>query len=821
MAGFGECVSEIMKASGDILSKREAAELLRKFNQTTKSIPIEERIASLDVMLGDIRDNMIRRNESYVLHAKQTELLHTLRLDSSVDRVKRIVDNNVDKLPDKAAKFISDTPVKKAVETLFYGSPGQRDGLVHHFEGVRTRFNVALMGSLQEKGLLAHWHDADTLASAIDVAFDPSATAASKEAQEIGGVLRSIWKLSVSRLNKAGAYVLPSPRVLFNAKVASPAKVRAMGKEAFVEFVQGLDLDNTVLRGMEEEDIAKYWENLYDRLANGDQYRAPTGTFDGVGGLTKERYKNLASSNSLDVDVPFATSAAYKQFVDALADEPMSTLLARRVDQIGRAVGLMEAFGPVPERWLDDLLGKLAGQMSEEDKVFLLKKGGYVPAVGKAGIAKAIATAPLKLISRVYLDAHPRDAMDYMLGKTSAPVDITGARVGAAVRSWASMASLHSGVFLQLTDMPLKVAQLIKYGKDPFQSLLSPITAFAQAMPSAERQLFYTRLGIAADMMRNTLIHNTTDGSPAAARAMDWYFKLNGMAAMDRVAKQHTADFMSSNLAWAVNDPVGGANVLNLFKSYGFTDADFAKLKQAIGQVEEMEVIHPKLLEELDGALYEKYLGAMNDIINTATPTPGVREKAVSLKGTQPGTLPGEAVRIGMMFKNYPSMLMTRVYPNIYYEHGVGGTMATMVSIFAMWYLGDSLKALSQGKTPKDMSKPENVIDGMLRSGFGGIYTDFIGHDYSRNGMGLADVIGGPAVGHANDLLGLGSDALRGELTTRNTVNKLNRSLPNVFYTKTALEHTLIYGILEMSDPGSVQQSYDRLRDQTGQERLF
>lgn len=819
MAGFNECVAQIIEASGNILSKREAGELLRKFNDATKSLPAEERLGSLNAILGEFQENMVRRNDAFNLHAKQVELLHEVSVNQSLAKAERLLADNPTSKIDKLTGYKHS--VKNAVETLFYGKPGERDGLVTHYEGVRTRFNVALAGPMQEKGLLSHWADKDTVHSAIDFVFNPGSTTISKEAQEIGAVLRDAYKLSVSRLNKAGAYVLPTPNVLFNTKVADAAKVRAMGKEAFRDFVSGLNLDKRSWQGMDVGEVTQYIDKLYERLANGDQFRAPTGTFDGVGGLTKSRYKNLASSNSLDYDLPFADAQSYRQFHEAFSDEPIQASISRRVDQVGRAVGLMEAFGPAPERFLDDLLTKLEPKMTADDKTFLLKQGSEPLPASKLEFAKGIVQKPAQFVQRLYLDAHPKDALAYMTGATSAPVDITGARLGAGLRSWASMASLGNGIFMQLTDMPLKVAQLINYGKDPFQAIAGPIEAFGQTFPNEERKAFYTRLGVSAEIMMRNMAHNVSGGEVNfSAKAMDTYFKLNGMSAMDRISKQHTADFLSSNLAWALNDP-HGEEVKNLFRQYGFNDADFEKMKGAIADMGGIEVVHPKNLEAIDDKLFERYLGAMNDLLNTTTPTPGVREKAVSLKGTRPGTMGGEMLRTGMMFKNYPAMLLTRVYPSIQYEHGVGGTMATMLSMMTMWYVGDSMKALSQGKTPRDMSKPENVVEAMTKAGLGGLYSDLIANDFRRQGMGVADVIGGPVAGHLNDLLGLGSAAVQGEATPLMAAQKINRAIPNIHFGKTLLEHSLIHGIMEMSDPGSVQASYDRLEQRTGQERLF
>lgn len=837
MAGFNKCVEEIIQAAAGKIDRRQAAELLRKFNDTAKRLSPEERLEGLDALLTQARDQMVHRNEIFAIQAKRNELQFRMAVDNTFEKIRNAM--QVDDRSKLGLLLKSDEPgsVRHALDVVLFGSPGKREGLVQMWQGAKTRFNIALVVPLEQQGLLGHWQDADTVASAIDVAWNPGSKANSPEAQQIGAILNNVRKLSVRRLNSVGSYVLDTPRVLFNSKVASPAKVRAMGVDNFVNFVKNLDLDQSYFKGMEDAEVDAYWRDLYKNLASGDNFRAPTGTFDGVGGLVKDRYRNLAATFSIDHDVPFASAKAYKEFVAALSDEPLQVLLSRRVDQIGRAVGLMEAFGPVPERFMAELFTKLEPHMTERDRTFLLdpsKTGKPIAAsldspgpITAAGILKGTVNAPFKIINRLFHDAHPIDALKYMDGTTSAPVSGSAARLGAGVRMWASMASLGWGAFIQMTDMPIRVAQVAKLGKDPFEAALSPITAFAKAMPDKEQRLFYARLGVGAEMMLNEMAHQLGEVGympRALTRVMDGYFKLNGMYGMDIVGKRWTADFLSSNLAWALKNEADGANMINMFRSYGFTDEDFAKLRNTIHNpagLDGHDIVDPDVIAKTDDRLYEKYLGVMNDLINSIVPTPGAREKAITLKGTRPGTWDGELLRAGMMFKSFPIMMMTRIYPQIHYEHGVSGTLATMVSVMMLWYIGDSAKSLAQGKTPRDMRKVENVYTAMLRSGFGGLYSDLITADYHRNGMDFTALAGGPVGARLNDVFGLASGTIKGDMTPRLAANKINRSIPNVHLFKTALDRAIMYGILEPNDPGVLERTDRELRERTGQERLF
>lgn len=808
-----DCIAEVIEASGGKLSKEDAKELLEKFNNITKNLPPEVRLRSLDNLLTTARENMVIRQDVFNLHAKRMEL-HAKVTESHI--TAKI--SNLMGLKTVKKNF------KKAFTALFYGTPEKREGLVHIWQGARSHFNTVLPLALEEQNLNAHWHDNETVNQAIRALWNPSAKNVSPEAQSIAGILARIQKLSVRRLNEAGSYVLDSPLVLCNARVGDAGKVRLMGKDGFVNFVKGLDLDRKYFQDWDEEQLDTYFENMYDRMASGGQYQAPTGTFDGVHGMTKERYKNEAAKGSLDHEIPFATPEAYMQFVSELSDEPIQSLLARRIDQIGRSVGLMEAFGPTPERTLERVMKHFEGSMSPDDATFLLKVPQYKPpAKNILDLAKKGVKAG-KSFFDFWHDAHPMDALREMDGSSSAPVDTSLARLGAGARAWATMSSLPFGMFSQFNDNATKIAMLANYGKDPFDAIMSPLVELGTTFPSQERKLFYYRLGVSADLLRNNLAHQIGEvgyTSKRLAAAMDLYFKANGMAWKDRVSKQHTADFHSSQLAWALNNEHDGKNIMDLWRSYGFTDEDFAQLRTMTGKVDDIDVVDPKAIHDANDRLYERYIGTMYDIINTTTPTPGIREKAAQHKGTRPGTWDGEVLRISGMFKNYPAMLLTRVYPLIHYEHGIQGTLTTMLGMMMFWYLGDSLKSLAQGKTPRDMTNPNNVWVALQRSGLGGIYGDMIANDYSRYGTDIWSVIGGPLAGKLSDVADLGSTAAQGKLTANMATHKLERMIPNVHMGSTILNRALQYGILESAEPGYSAKARQRLQEQTGQQQLF
>jgi hypothetical protein len=815
------CIDDIIAASGDVLSKREAAELLRKFNDLTGEMSDSSRLGTLDAMLSAARENMVEKNLLAANLAKRTELSHKVTLGQSLSRVDGLIQKG--------------KTVKQAIDSLFFGSPEDRQGLVQLFNGAKERPMVHLIASLEEQGLTDHFRDPHVVREALEVLYDPKAKNVSPEAQKIGMILRESQKFAVSRLNEVGAYTLDRPSVLLSAYSADAGKVTSMGKDGFVQFMKGLELDPKAFEGMDDTEITHHFEKVYERIANGHGFRAPTGTFDGLSGLTKERFRDVTKSMSPNYDIPFASADAYAKYAEQFGADPINAMLFRQIDRLGRGVGLMEAFGPSPDRLLADLLASLDPKMTPEDRAFLNRTNTPSGPVSTLDVIKELPKTALRFFDQTFHSAHPEDALAVMSGETSVPIDTSFARLGQGLRSWSSMAALGQGVFMQITDLPVKMAQLAKFGKNgALDGILEPFKAFAENATEGNRKAYLARMGVGADILIRNMAHDIAgDGGylPGKwAKTMEMYFKLNGMHWWDQVQRRSNSDFLSTNIAWALKNPAEATDIHALLDSYGFTKAEKAVMANSIGDAGGIEGIDPRKLEAADGKLYERFLGVMQDINSSVTPTPGIKERAIVTKGTKPGTLEGEFLRSFMLFKTYPIMFMTRVFPQIHYNIGTGGTVATMASMMAFWYLGDSLKSLSKGQTPRDLQKPDTWYQMMSRSGFGGLYGDIMASNYNQYGMDFWSSIGGPVAGQINNAAQLGSglthwketkDGWRPELTGKMAISKVRRALPSLHLEQTILDNTLIHAMIKLSDPDYQQRRNQDMEERTGQQNLI
>lgn len=903
------CIDDIIAASGNILSKREAAELLRKFNNLTKKMSDSSRLGTLDAMIREASEKMVASDIMGATLAKSHELRYKMWQDQNSNRIAGLMKKH-------------GKTVRQAIDSLIHGSPEDRQGLIQIFNGAKDRQMVHLIASLQEQGLTDEFKDPHIVKQALEVLFDPKAHV-DESAQKIGMILREAQKLAVVRLNESGAYAPNTPGVLLSAYSADSGKVRAMTREQFIDSVVG-HVDNSIKfqevpegtknpNGLEAAELAKreHLGKVYDRIKSGEGYAAPAGTFDGLGGMTKERWRNVSKSISPAYDIPFKDAKSYLTYLQDFGGDPINAVLFRQIDRVGRAVGLMEAFSVAPERAMRDLLAKHEHLMSPEDRAFLLKEPTALPKkpviespfkkdspedkkfredfkekekkaakeanseankearkeartlqkrlteekakkLGQSYLRVASKSLmeqvgedlkslpPARLFDYIFHDSHPEAVLADLSGITQVPVDPSFARGGQAIRSWATMAALGNGVFKQLCDLPIKMALLSKYAKGGiFETAARPFVdmanGIAQKYGSAESKAYLARIGAGSEILIRNMAHEIGGSGQyqtgAWAKAMEGYFKLNLMGPFDGAQRKGNADFLSKYISEALIAPDKNKSMVETLKSYGFSNDDLLKMSKAVGDFGGHPAINPKLLESIDGKLYEKFLGTMDDWISTITPTPGAKERSIVHKGTRTGTLEGETLRSFMLFKTYPSMFMHRVLPQLYYDTGRGGVAATLLTTMLMWYVGDSLKALSRGQTPRDMSKPENVYQMMIQSGFGGLYSDIMMANYNQYGRDFWSSVGGPVAGQINNAFQLGSGLThwrqtedgnwRPELTPKMAISKVRRALPSLHLEQTILDNTIIHAMMEASDPGYQQRMNEQLQERTGQQTLW
>lgn len=229
-----------------------------------------------------------------------------------------------------------------------------------------------------------------------------------------------------------------------------------------------------------------------------------------------------------------------------------------------------------------------------------------------------------------------------------------------------------------------------------------------------------------------------------------------------------------------------------------------------------MRFIHAEAIAR-QGRAEAEAAGRLMELVTRETdfaiPQPGAYERAMMLGRTRGGTLAGEVWRGISQLKSFPvTMVTTHLMRGIEgYRGGDAGRymVALGVSLTVMGALAMQLKAIAQGRDPRDMSDPKFWGAAFLQGGGAGIFGDFINAAVNRSGKSFVMTMLGPQAGLIDDIARLtganisaaaeGKDTHFGAELARFV--RMNTPGTSLWYARLALDRLLWDRLQEMTDP--------------------
>lgn len=208
---------------------------------------------------------------------------------------------------------------------------------------------------------------------------------------------------------------------------------------------------------------------------------------------------------------------------------------------------------------------------------------------------------------------------------------------------------------------------------------------------------------------------------------------------------------------------------------------------------------------------------AVREQLELAVPTASLEGRAAMLRGTEPGTLPGEFMRSVAMYKSFTASLMLgqmrriAALPDGAVAGGRWGYAAQLsASLLLLGGLAVQLKEIAKGRDPRPMTELKFWEAALLQGGGLGIFGDFFAAEQSRVGGGLAETMAGPVIGLASDLTkpiasNLGR-AVNGDslLLGRDVANLARRNTPfasSVWYGRLGFDRLVADQVQRWLDP--------------------
>lgn len=574
--------------------------------------------------------------------------------------------------------------------------------------------------------------------------------------------------------------------------------VNKVSKEEWIEFISPLldrsKMKNNVGHPMTDMEYRLMMEKAYDDIAT-----------DGLSSMVLGRQggTKLANRRQDHRVLNFKDGDAWLEYHDQFGHVDIYTTLIDHLESMANDIAKLEVMGPNPEftyRYLKDMVVKEKG----------------------AGEGTRALDAVWNVVS----------------GKAQATESVRAAEFMTAARNYVVSAKLGSAFLSSLSDIAYQ-RMASKYMGMPAGASVKRAIGLMNPL-NADDRLFAVKLGLMADAWkaRGLAANRFTEvtGSGASAKFSDFVMKASLLSPWTDAGRKGFGMEFSSFIADHAGKKLGDLpmELQRGFKKYGISDTDWDLMRatdlidhKGVKFFSPEEIMKRKDINEAQKiSLATKYKEMVLTETDYAVPTPDARIRSIATGGgLKRGTIMGELVRSGMMFKSFP---MTVIATHLYRGATQAG-LQNKIKYLSYLTLSTTLfgalalqtKEIAQGKDPRDMTDPKFWSKAYLQGGGAGIYGDFIGQDANRFGGGFLQTAAGPMAQLAlQDLpkltLGNVQQFVAGKDTniSEDMIQFLRRNTPggSLWYTREIFERTLLDQIQKEVDPKAHRKFRKQIR---------
>jgi hypothetical protein len=560
-------------------------------------------------------------------------------------------------------------------------------------------------------------------------------------------------------------------------------------------------------------------EAFYTQKTGGD-YRIKPGTKrfgNGGGAFDKHRFLVYKDSDSW--------LAMHAKYGDGSIYEAMMS----HIDMMGRRIGTLKTFGPSPTLGLEQMISNMKKVAADADVA-----NNGAPIRSTLGIPSTYHDEATKAVNFL------KDAFQVKVAGMNTPENgpaAIAAGLLAGNRQFIMSSVLGSTYLWQGTqDFYTAALRYRLAGLPVFKSVATYAKLF---LPTGDRDQMTKMLMRAGfiNYAQSRIAHAYTrmtgfepQGSRIMQRLSDTVMRA-GLVEWHAAAARFTtaAEFTGAFADWRALpfDQVPGKA---MFEAHGITAADWDALRSTPLHVEQgHEFIFPDdhITHAADGKaameVADKFMAMINQEAKMAT-IEAQTSSALTMKGTtRPGTLVGEIVRSGAMFKNFPLTVWNThirqglLMPTVPGKIGYIAQVVLGMTLFGA--VGVALHDIAGGKNPESMFdrkyylNPEFWTRAALGGGGLGIVGDYLSNNLGDGSTGLGGVIAGPQVEMASDLrdltIGDATKFIAGHPThfNRDLVKFLGRWMPGdtLWWLRAPLRAIVWDQLLKMSDPQAAQ----------------
>lgn len=823
-----DCIDAIKKATGEDLTDNQLEEIMTLLDRRSKRAMKDDPSMSREAAFAKAAEDLAAEKKLAALIEKRNEAINFIRRSAIEDRIAA-----------------TGRPASTALQAMVYGVEGNfyggglsTDAKIH---ALRQSMRGALIHDLQQVGALEVARKSTPELEA-EVAREMArlngnttiAPPKNELVAKLAGVLQKHTEAARLVQNDAGAYIRKMEGYV-TRQSHDQVKIRGAGFEAWRDKILPL-LDERTFDDV--DDMQDFLRAVYTNLASGNHLKAG-GASDFLGGFKGPG--NLAKRASAERVLHFKGPDEWMAYNAAFGRSSLFESVLDAIDYGARNAALMRDWGTNPEAMFSSvrdkaiLKAKDAGDLKETDAL----NGGDL-----------------------------RRAFNDLTNAVDIPGNVTLARIGSSIRLGQAMAKLGGMVLSSIPDLGVRAATLRHNGVSLGERWATGITELFSNLKGSERREIADLMGAGLDAMTGDVFRqmSSMDTTPGRmAKVADKFFKLTGQTWWQDAHMRGTAVVLAKHLADNVAKPLSALDprLQTTLRRYGITEPEWAALGSLDARTADgRSYITPDLARELSdeatlGLLGKaeasaRELGAarrdleaklqtyIHDQLREAMTIAGARERSMLTGYIPAGTVAGEALRLLMQFKTYPTTFIRRslnrelnreqagagVFSRDYWRNvdyaGIGQLMATTTML---GYASLAIKDIAKGREPRWPEDPADQVKllmaAMKQGGGLGLYGDFLLGEANRVGGGWASTILGPTFGGTlGDIERVVNAARRGEdpraAALRAGLN--NTPFANLFYARWAMDYTFLYSLQDAVDPGSVRRMQRRIERDNRQE---
>lgn len=837
MASFNDCLAGIQKAAGEgNISEKQAEQILEKIYDFAAAKKSSGALEGLDQAVLEHAADMANKFQIEAVIAKRSEIINIQR-KAALHAVMGQYKN----------PYVALRAVLGGVSSLYKGARLSVDA---RQKAIVLTYQKGLLNDMEREGLTPLFnsgtHDRD-IARELWELSSPNGKAGvsgNENALKMAQIIHKWQRASVERMNRAGAWIRDLPGYIVRQS-HDQNKIYAAGYDKWRADIEG-KLDEYTFRNVEDDKREDFLKSVWLGLSTGEHFKHADGTFDLDTAFGSPG--SMAKAASRERVLHFKSAEDWYDYHQSYGRGDLREAVYHGLERTGRQLGMLEVLGTNPRNMFDQLRTEAAKKLRD------------AAASGDKDAIKALED----------LNGHKLDHIFAELdGTTRSPVNITTAKVNAGLRAIQSMAKLGSSTLSSIADIAAFGSEMRYQGHSFLSSYAAGFQNVLRGRGSAEQREISRLIGVGSESMIGDALSrfSVEDGIPGnMSKAVHQYFRWNLQHWWNDSFLHGAAMMMSNDLgenagkAWADLRP----DLQRVLRLYDITEREWGMVKDLVHESNGNKYVMPDKVQALSDDAIKAFIGKQDasarlisrtkDELQTkltsyfsdrayhAIPHPGANERAFLLRGTQPGTALGEAIRHLAQFKAFPTSYISKLYARETMGRVEGGTQHVGLAGFkdglkngkgAIWgmtemilmttalgYVSMTAKDVSKGREPRDPNSKDTWVAAMLQGGGLGIYGDFIFGEFNRFGRSALSTLAGPTLGQFDDIMEMYSRFKDGDDVAASAVKWALSNTPglNLFYTRAALDYLMLYQMQEKLNPGYLQRMERRAREEQGRQ---